>query len=69
MNDITRMPLSSLYDLLSIKTLSLLEAMNKRDKPSIVLALKFEVQTIQSEIANRKSSNLKINRAITFSKN
>lgn len=69
MDDITRMPNSSLYDLLSSKTLSLLEAMNRKDKPSIILSLKFEVQLIQSEISNRKSSTIKINNAITFSKN
>jgi len=69
MDDITRMSLSSLYDLLSIKTLSLLEAINKKDVPSRILSLKIEVQLIQSEITNRKSSNLKRNMVLKFSKN
>ena len=69
MDEITRMSLSNLYDLLSIKTLNLLEAMNKKDVPSKILSLKIEVQLIQSEITNRKSSNLKRNMVLKFSKN
>jgi len=69
MDEITRMSLSNLYDLLSIKTLNLLEAMNKKDVPSRILSLKIEVQLIQSEITNRKSSNLKRNMVLKFSKN
>jgi hypothetical protein len=69
MDDITRLSLSALYDLLSSKTLSLLDAMNRKLDPSIVQSLKAEVQKIQSEIRQRKSSNLKGNFALKFSKN
>lgn len=69
MNDITRMPVSVLYDLLSSKTLTLLEAMSKKDDPLTILLLKLEVQTLQAEITQRKSSNLKGPPILKFSKN
>jgi hypothetical protein len=69
MDDITRLPLSALYDLLSAKIVSLLDAMNKNLEPSIVQSLKVELQKIQSEIRHRKSLNLKSNFVLKFSKN
>jgi hypothetical protein len=69
MEDITRLQLSALYDLLSSKTLSLLDAMNRKLDPSTVQSLKVEVQKIQSEIRHRKSTNLKNNFVIKFSRN
>jgi hypothetical protein len=69
MDDITRLTISALYDLLSTKTLSLLDAMNRKLDPSIVQSLKAEVQQIQSEIRNRKSSISKSNFVVIFSRN
>ncbi len=69
MDDITRMPLTVLYDLLSTKTLSLLDALNRKDDPLTIVLLKLEIQTIQSEITHRKSSNLKRSNVLKFSKN
>jgi hypothetical protein len=69
MEDITRLPLSALYDLLSSKTLSLLEEMNKKTDPSIIQSLREEVQKIRSEITHRKSMNLKTSFVLKFSRN
>jgi len=69
MDDISRMTLSALYDLLSTKTLSLLEAMNKKTEPKLIQSLKSEVQRIQLEIKRRRSSNLKQNYVLKFSRN
>jgi hypothetical protein len=69
MDDITRLTISALYDMLSTKTLSLLDAMNRKLDPSIIQSLKAEVQKIQSEIRNRKSSILKSNFVQIFSRN
>jgi hypothetical protein len=69
MDDITLLPFSVLYDLLSSKTLSLLDAMNRKLDPTLIQSLKEEVQKIQSEIRNRKTSNLKSNFVLKFSRN
>lgn len=69
MDDITRLSVSALYDLLSSKTLILLDEMNRKSDPSIIQTLKVEVQQIQSEINHRKSLNLKGNIVLKFSKN
>jgi hypothetical protein len=69
MDDITRLSLSALYDLLSSKTITLLDEMSRKSGPSIVDPLKVEVQQIQSELRHRKSLNLKGNFVLKFSKN
>jgi hypothetical protein len=59
--EINKLPLPELMDILVRDTIKLLELMNKRDADGIVIRdARLELQLIQKAIENRKSNRLQI---------